>query len=148
MRALPGAAAMSAHGSNKRKRTRVLSARFNDQEAAAVRSMADKRGESVGTLLRSTLLGVPPPPRSVRKPPVESESVAKLLAEFQKIRAELGKSGSNLNQLTHYAHLDRYQPGSIAVAVEEHRECIRTIEEMRLWCMQALGAERNRRPRD
>lgn len=129
----------------KRQRQIRLSARFNAKEAAAVRERADKAGQSVGALLRHTLLNAPLP-ASRHRPSVNHQAVARLLAELAKIRAELGKSGSNLNQLAHYAHLDRHQSSSITVALQEHEQCIRSLEEMRLACMQALGFERERSP--
>ena len=47
-------------GTEKRQRNCVLKARFNNQEAAAVRELADRAGQSVGSLLRQTLLNIPP----------------------------------------------------------------------------------------
>jgi hypothetical protein len=121
---------MTAHGSNKRKRTRVLSARFNDQEVAAVRDMAARRGQSVGTLLRTTLLGISPPPRSVHRPAVETQAVVKLLAE-------LGKIGSNVNQIA--KHLNAGRPGDTMEASIEL--ALRDLMELRHACMRALGYE-------
>ena len=78
-----------ASGTERRKRNRRLTARFNDQEADAIEAMADRTGQTVGSLLRQTLLNVPPPRRSLRRPQVEVQAVARLLGE-------LGKIGSNI----------------------------------------------------
>lgn len=113
-------------GSDKRRRSIVLTARFNEEEARAVRQIADRTGYSVGALIRHALLNVPPP-RARRRPSVDHKAVAKLLGE-------LGKIGSNINQLARYAHLGRYQSDSIEMA-------LRDLMELRLACLQALGRE-------
>lgn len=128
---------MSDHGSNKRQRRITLAGRFNDQEAAAVRAMADKRGQSISTLLRTTLLGIPPPLRSVRRPNVDTQAVAKLLAE-------LGKIGSNVNQIA--KHLNAGRPGDTMENMLA--ETLRDLLEMRGGCMRALGLEPNRKIED
>jgi Bacterial mobilisation protein (MobC) len=124
---------VSAHGSNKRHRSRVLSARFNEREVAAVREMAERHGQSVGTLLRKTLLGIPAPARSVRRPSVDTQLVVKLLAE-------LGKIGSNVNQIA--KHLNAGRPGDTVENLIA--EAMRDLLEMRHGCMQALGYEPDR----
>lgn len=113
-------------GSEKRKRSIVLTARFTEEEARAVRQMAERTGHSVSALIRHALLNVPPP-RARRRPSVDHKAVAKLLGQ-------LGKIGSNINQLAHYAHLGRFQSDSIEVA-------LRDLMELRLACLQALGRE-------
>ena len=118
-------------GSEKRRRTIVLTARFNDQEARAVRQIAERTGLSVAALIRHSLLDMPPP-RARRRPSVNHKAVAKLLGE-------LGKIGSNINQLAHYAHLGRFQSKNIDMA-------LRDLMELRLACLQALGREPT--PRD
>lgn len=119
-------------GSDKRRRTIVLTARFNEEEARAVRQIAERTGLSVGALLRHALLNVPPP-HARHRPSVNHKAVAKLLGE-------LGKIGSNINQLAHYAHLGRFQSNNIEIA-------LRDLMELRLACLQALGREpMHRRP--
>lgn len=123
-----------ASGTERRKRNRRLTARFNDQEADAIEAMADRTGQTVGSLLRQTLLNVPPPRRSLRRPQVEVQAVARLLGE-------LGKIGSNINQLAKYSNMGRWQEGSIQSA-------LRDLAELRLACLQALGHEPTRRTPD
>jgi hypothetical protein len=112
--------------SNSRKRQIVLTARFNEDEARAIRTIAEQTGLSLGALLRHALLEVPPP-HARHRPSVDHEAVARLLGE-------LGKIGSNVNQLAYYAHLGRFQSNSIDVA-------LRDLMELRLACLQALGRE-------
>ena len=128
---------MSDHGSEKRQRRVTLAGRFNEKEAAAVRSMADKRGQSVGTLLRTTLLGIPPPLRSVRRPTLETQLAAKLLAE-------LGKIGSNVNQYTKRKNMGR-EGDSLDAAMEA---AMQDLLEMRTMLMRVLGLEPNRKIKD
>ena len=119
---------MTRSGSEKRQRGLILKARFNQQEADAIRAMAERSGLSVGALIRHALLNVPPP-RAMRRPTVDIQAAARVLAE-------LGKIGSNVNQLAHYAHLGRFQSDSIEMAM-------RDLGELRIACLQALGQEPN-----
>jgi hypothetical protein len=126
--------------SEKRQRTILLAARFSPAEAEAVRAKAEPCG-GVSPYIRHAALGGQLP-RHV----ADRAAIARLLAELGNIRSELGKSGSNLNQLAHYANMERWQANSIAAAIEEHDQAIRTLQELRLVCLQALGQERNRKP--
>ena len=117
-------------GSETRQRTVIMTIRFSRQEAEAVRKLADRAGQSVASLLRNNLLGAPLPPRAARRPTVDHQAVARLLGE-------LGKIGSNINQLARYANTGRYQENSIEMA-------LRDLAELRLVCLQALGREPDR----
>jgi hypothetical protein len=64
-------------------------------------------------------------PRAVRRPTIDHKAVAQVLGQ-------LGKIGSNINHLAHYAHLGRYQENSIEVA-------LRDLSELRHACLHALG---------
>jgi len=124
---------MSRSGSEKRQRGLRLTVRFSQQEAAAIRQIAERNGQSVGALLRATLLKIPPPARSVRKPTVEVQAVARLLGE-------LGKIGSNINQIAKEVNIGRrLREDSLEMA-------LRDLAELRLACLQALGREPHRGP--
>jgi Bacterial mobilisation protein (MobC) len=118
----------SRSGSEKRKRTRILSMRFNDEEAAAIFRMAQSRGQSVAALVRSNVLGV----RS-RPSRVDLQAVARLLGQ-------LGKIGSNINQIAY--HLNAGRPGDRVEGSLE--EALRDLSELRIVCLQALGKEPRR----
>jgi Bacterial mobilisation protein (MobC) len=124
-----------ARGTEIRQRKIVLTARFNDTEAAAIREKADKRGQSVGGLIRNALLDAPATP-IVRRPPANAKAIALVLGQ-------LGKIGSNINQIAH--HLNAGRPGDRSEGMIE--EALRDVMEIRLACMQALGFERNRKVR-
>ena len=131
--------------SEKRQRPVTLAGRFTPEEAAAVRAKAADAG-GVSALIRALTLDVPPPRHKADK-----DAIARLSGELGRIRSELGKSGSNLNQIAY--HLNAGRPGDItegalAAALQEHEQVIRTLEELRLACLQALGQERKRKPPD
>lgn len=121
---------MRKGGSETRRRNHRLTIRFDAEEAAAIKELADRRGLSPGALLRETLLNIPPGP-GVRRPSANAQALARVLAA-------LGKIGSNLNQLTRYANMGRTLESSL-------EETLRDLREMRLVLMQALGHERNRK---
>lgn len=116
-------------GSETRKRNVLLTARFSPQEAASIRQISDRTGHSVASLIRRALLDTPPP-RASRRPPADMQAIARLLGQ-------LGKIGSNINQLTKHANAGRYQENSIELA-------LRDLGELRIVCLQALGKEPRR----
>jgi Mobilization protein NikA len=115
-------------GSEKRQRTTIVTMRINPQEAAAIRRIAERRGESVSALMRSALLH-----SRLRPSRIEVKAVARLLGQ-------LGKIGSNINQIAY--HLNAGRPGD---RVEGSLEAaLRDLAELRLVCLQALGKEPRR----
>lgn len=116
---------MARSGSDKRKRQLTLAARFNEQEAAAIRQVAGKAGVSVAAVIRYAVLNLPPP-RATRRPTVNHETVARLLGELGRIAETLRKAeeGGQLN------------PDHPVVAAT-----LRDLAEMRVACFRALGRE-------
>jgi hypothetical protein len=129
MRALPGACVMSR--SKKRKRTEIIHARVTQAEKADVAAKAKAAG-GISALFRTAVLGYKPP-----KSKVDTQAVAKLLAE-------LGKIGSNVNQIA--KHLNAGRPGDTMENMLT--ETLRDLLEMRGVCMRALGLEPNRKIKD
>src|ERR1700724_1286071 len=93
-------------GSEKRERNQHVTFRASSTEKERFNKLAASHRQSIGDLLRTTLLGLTPGP-APRTPQVEHEDVIRLLAELGKVRSELGKHGSNLNQLVHYVNTGR-----------------------------------------
>ena len=81
-------------GSEKRLRTQLVAVRFSPDEAARLGQHAERAGITVGSYVRSIVLAAPVP-RQARRPPVELELLGKALAQ-------LGKVGSNLNQIARH----------------------------------------------
>ena len=115
-------------GSEKRQRTTIVTMRINPQEAAAIRQIAARRGESVSALMRSALLH-----SRLRPSRIEVKAVARLLGQ-------LGKIGSNINQIAY--HLNAGRPGDRVDGSLE--AALRDLSELRLVCLQALGKEPRR----
>jgi hypothetical protein len=65
-------------------------------ERAKIETAAERAGLTAASYVRRTLLGAATP-RQVRRPPIERRELGRLLGE-------LGKVGSNLNQLAHHAN--------------------------------------------
>lgn len=113
-------------GSDKRRRSHMFSIRFSRDEDALAKALSDRTGLTLAALIRRALFGTNPP-RAARRPTVNHQAVARLLAQ-------LGKIGSNLNQLARQAHTGRYPTDSL-------EEALRELSELRLACLQALGRE-------
>lgn len=113
-------------GSEKRQRGPRITVRFTEEEIRTVRAKAEKSGISVSALIRLAVLDLPPP-RAARRPTVQLKAVAQLLGN-------LGRIGSNVNQLAKHANAGRYQQDSIELAM-------RDLMDMRMACLQALGRE-------
>jgi hypothetical protein len=79
-------------GTEKRIRNSTLPVRLSTEERGHVEAAAERAGLAASSYARQVLLGAPAP-RQVRRPPVERKELARILGE-------LGKVGSNLNQLT------------------------------------------------
>lgn len=112
-------------GSEKRVRDRILPIRLAAEERAAVEAAAEMAGLTTSSYARQTLLGAPAP-RQVRRPPVERRELARLLGE-------LGKVGSNLNQLAKAANT------GILVYGGEIDAALGSLAEVRDAILVALG---------
>jgi hypothetical protein len=110
----------------KDARKRFIAVRCTDEERAVISEKATEAGLSIGAFLRKLALG-DAGPRAVRRPPVEHKALAWL-------QGQVGKIGSNINQLTHAFNRDRILPGfPELLAMRED------IRQMRAALMKALG---------
>jgi hypothetical protein len=78
-------------GSETRQRQKALRIRLTEAEHATIEAACERAGLSLAGYARSQLLSAPPV-RQARRPPVERAELARLLGE-------LGKIGSNMNQI-------------------------------------------------
>jgi hypothetical protein len=113
-------------GTETRQRGYPRSIRFNAEENQRIEAMEQRSGLNFAALVRHALFGVEPP-RASRRPSIELETAARVLAA-------LGKIGSNVNQLAHYAHLGKFHSEEIDMA-------LRDLAELRTACLKALGQE-------
>jgi hypothetical protein len=143
-------------GSEKRQATEQVNMRFTPAQHAALCKLAEARGQTLPALLLDTLLSVPLP--RMRRPRAENERMRQFFTELARARdamkpveAELGKSGSNLNQITHVLNTDR-APESVMnilnATLQAHFEvlqqldqAVRDLLELRTAGMNALGLE-------
>ena len=131
-------------GSEKRQRSVIIQSRVAPAERATIQAKAVATGVSVSELIRYAVLNYRPP-----LPRIDRQAVSLLLAELARNRGEVSKAGTNLNQIAH--HLNSGRPGDvmdgrIEASLAELDQAIRTLDELRLVCLQAMGFERDRKP--
>lgn len=96
--------------------------RLTPQELATVEAAASNAGLSVSSYSRLQMLGGGrPPPRSVRRPPIEKELLARLLGQ-------VGKAGSNVNQIARSANMGDQDFFGTAETLQELREAAQAIQ--------------------
>lgn len=112
--------------SDKRKRNLVLRCRVLPTEAEQIRLRADALGVSLSEMLRESALDEPI--RRPRKPlPTPDRQALALLT------GQLGKVGSNLNQLAYHANREKSlvdSAASLSVAIGECRGLIAKLTEI------------------
>ena len=115
----------SGSGSETRKRTSVLQARFTAAEAAGVRAQAERAGTTVGSLIRSAVISAKPP-RAARRPTVNHKAVARVLGELGRVAEAFRQAASVDDQRTCHELIDA---------------AARDLAELRTACFEALGRE-------
>ena len=106
-------------GSQRRQRSQLAGMACTPDERAQLEAAAEKAGMSVSAFMRHQCFGTPGP-RAVRRPPVERAALAQLLAQ-------LGKCGSNLNQIARALNSGGEPRGDIASAVADIEAAARAI---------------------
>jgi hypothetical protein len=110
----------------KDPRNQFIAVRCSDTEYAAITESAKRAGLSVGAYLRAAATGEAGP-RAVRRPPVEHETLARVLGQ-------VGKIGSNVNQVAKGFNGSRLLPGFPEILAIR-----RDIGELRAALLKALG---------
>ncbi len=106
-------------------KTHRIALRCTDEDRAFLEESAAQAGLSVGAFLRTLALGTAGA-RAVKRPSVERAQLGKLLGE-------IGKLGSNVNQIARWANTDKAAPSyAELVKMGEH------IAAMRGEVMKAL----------
>ncbi len=127
--------ARSRSGSETRQRTEATRTRFTPAELAEVEDAASRYGLTPASFSRTAQLSVArgearlsaAPARSVRRPPVEKEQLARVLGQ-------LGKIGSNLNQVAKAANMNKAELAEFMEVLAEVREASRAV-------MHAMGRQ-------
>lgn len=114
----------------KRQRNRRIDFRLTEAEYAEVRRKADRSGYTVGAYVRATVLGSPGP-RAQRLPPTNKHLLLKLLGE-------LGKIGSNINQIARAINSGRVPP------IPQIEKAVQALLDMDSLVMRALGLSPDR----
>jgi hypothetical protein len=120
-------------GSQKRRTTARIAVNCTPAQKAEILKKIDATGLSPSAMCLAVLLDVPLPAR--RRPSVDTQLLAKVLAE-------LGKIGSNINQIAY--HLNAGRPGDVTEG--SIQAALTELLEWRTALMQSLGYERNRKP--
>ena len=120
-------------GSQKRRTTARIAVNCTPAQKAEIMKKIDATGLSPSAMCLAVLLDVPLPAR--RRPSVDTQLLAKVLAE-------LGKIGSNINQIAY--HLNAGRPGDVTEG--SIQAALTELLEWRTALMQSLGYERNRKP--
>jgi hypothetical protein len=128
-------------GSEKRQRTSIVTMRINPEEAAAIRRIAQRRGESVSSIMRNALL------RSrTRASRLDLEGVAKVRTALGALTGAVNKIGSNFNQFAREVNRGREpRVDSFVAEWDEFKTMFdRDMAELRIVCLEALGKEPRR----
>ena len=108
--------------SEKRQRSYVAQFRCSDAERAQLEAQAERAGLSPSAYMRHQCLGTAGP-RAGRRPPVERAALAQVLAQ-------LGKCGSNLNQIARALNSQGEVRQDIDEAVADFRAACAAITAM------------------
>ena len=93
-------------GTETRQKSAAITIRMLPEDHQALAARADAAGLSLADLVRSQVFDRTPDfaPRKQRVPTGAEVALAKILRELTALKAELGKIGSNVNQLAHRAN--------------------------------------------
>jgi len=128
-------------GSEKRQRTSIVTMRINPEEAAAIRRIAERRGESVSSIMRNALL------RSrTRASRLDLAAVAQVRTALGSLTGAVNKIGSNFNQFAREVNRGREPRVDSFVAEWDDFKAMfdRDMAELRIVCLEALAKEPRR----
>lgn len=138
-RPLAGRGKGNRSGSETRKKSIPVTTRYDEIEFAVLSDAASKAGLTLASYQRVQTLQTEPRTRSTRRPSVERELLAKLLGQIGAVKGELGKSGSNLNQIAHAANLGDADRFDLGEAIRENRHAVAENRFLSREIMKAIG---------
>jgi hypothetical protein len=106
----------SRSGSQRRKKLHMVTTGYDAAEFAELDEAASRAGLTRASFQRVQSLAAPKT-RSTRRAPIERETGAKILGQ-------LGKIGSNMNQIAHSAHLGLSVEAQLTGALAELRSTL------------------------
>jgi len=116
-------------GSQKRQRGKRVILFTDEAERAEIEARAERSGLSVSGFLRASVFGKDArQPSAAKRPPVEKETLLRLLAE-------LGKVGSNINQIARRVNQDKGFDAPIFATLYAELKAVNQA------ILQALGKE-------
>ena len=114
---MPKARALAPRrGTETRKKSHLVTSRYDPDEYAELEEAASRAGLTRASYQRVQSLSKPKT-RSTRRAPIDRELLAKVLGQ-------LGKVGSNLNQIAREAHFDRFERADLATALSVLRALV------------------------
>lgn len=120
-------------GSETRRRQDRITIRFSQPELARLEENATRAGISVSSFARQVLVQTPPS-RSARRPHIEKQLLARTLGQ-------LGKIGSNVNQIARVLNATRPRERESAAIEEDIKRAATELTAMRNLILQALGRQ-------
>ena len=133
-------------GSEQRQRNSRVTVRLNDEERNALERLAAERGLSLADFSLAVLLERVPVGVAVRRriPHAADKPLSDLSVAATAWLAELGKTGSNINQLAHQANagqpISHSKIAQCQAAIRRHTEI---AEDFRRRLFVALGINTN-----
>lgn len=115
--------------SEKRQRTESVYARLTPAEKAAFLTRADRAGMATAAFARAALIGEAGP-RAQRRMPADA-------AALRQVLGQLGKTGSNLNQIARYLHTG----GIPETVLPDIRDALADLARIRGLIYDTLGKE-------
>jgi predicted molibdopterin-dependent oxidoreductase YjgC len=112
--------------SEHRQRGQFIRARVNSAEKQEVAAQAERAGMTEGEYVRSRCLDAPQT-RAARRPSADMKALAQLVGQ-------LGKVGSNINQLAHVANVEGRLPHGEALKRE-----LAQLRQVQAAVMAAMG---------
>ncbi|CCW19999.1 hypothetical protein EBBID32_43700 [Sphingobium indicum BiD32] len=115
--------------SEKRQRVRQVKTRMTEAEHAVFLARADKAGMTSAAFLRAAAIG-DAGPRAQKRVPADASVLRQVLGH-------IGKTGSNLNQISRYLHTG----GEAQTVLPDIREALADLARIRGLIYDALGKE-------
>lgn len=108
-------------GTETRKKTFLVTSRYDEAEYAELDEAASRAGLTRASFQRVQSLAKPKT-RSTRRAPIDRETLSKALGQ-------LGKIGSNLNQIAHAAHMGQFEKYEMLATVTQLRATLPLLLE-------------------